>query len=62
MHISHSLRTPSTQERKSAAQGKVVKIAHIKEFIMGIFSYALLGSFLDASNSQNIQGEVINET
>ena len=42
MHISHSLRTPSTQERKSAAQGKVVKIAHIKEFIMGISLFALL--------------------
>jgi hypothetical protein len=29
---------------------------------MGIFPYALLGSFLDANNPQNIQGEVINET
>jgi len=42
MHISHSLRTPSAQERKSAVQGKVVKIAHIKEFIMGPSLFALL--------------------
>jgi hypothetical protein len=58
-------RTPSSRSSfhtSSKSREKRARASGVNECRSCSPSYALLGSLLDASNSKNIQGELINET